>query len=199
MPSGKDGNISNNSVATVSVDLLTSSKLMNGSLSERSLKCQVAKMNVGAKILFGGFLSLRRKKKDRSKRSALALKNLARECLLAEGLASTSEETGKVSMDSARCKKKHGRSKSKKGANGGEKLMHKMDGELRKRIDQDGAELATDKQQLKISCIGSTVETAGDSLEVNKIDSQQDGFISMLTRGLEDAIGEDLLTCFAFV
>lgn len=199
MPSGKDGNISNNSVATVSVDLLTSSKLMNGSLSERALKCRVAKMNVGTKILFGGFLSLRRKKKDRSKRSAMALKNLARECLLAEGLASTSEETRKVSTDSARTKKKHGRSNSKKGANGGEKLMNKMDGEFRKRIEQDSAELATDEQQLKISCIGSTAERAGDSLKVHKIDSQQDGFISMLTRGLEDAIGEGLLTCFAFV
>lgn len=175
-------------------------------LKKKLVKCQAASIQLNSHFLFQASLSLwKNKKNKRNKKRTLDVKNISREnlydmdCISTDLGPSTSEITRTITSSLAQPLRKGTKSGSKGGpSNAAAKDLMKMEdvtnGEFRLRIDQSGTVLATEKQFEKSS--GSSL--VADQWEAGRLDGPKDGkrkvmqngLMSMLTRGLEEAVGK---------
>ncbi|XP_034678541.1 ubiquitin carboxyl-terminal hydrolase 23-like isoform X2 [Vitis riparia] len=204
-------------LSTKSVEFSSPPSMMNGSIHMKTLDCKPHRklkkkhmkrsMHLVSNNLFRASLSLRKKKKQRrSKRHTSDIKNLTQERLLEAGCLSidqgpsTSDKTQTISVGPTNPqgkRVKHGTKKGDKRTAGkdvktsnSECLIDTMDMEIRDRIGQEGAMLATDKEpQKSSSSVAKQWDAQGsDSLNDSKRDRMQNGLMSMLTRGLDKTI-----------
>lgn len=179
-------------------------------LKKKILKSRIASMHFHSSILFRASLGLRKKKKHkRCKHRNLDAKNLRKEllkdtyCFPSDLGPSTSENTHTKCLVSKRSRTKEAKSGTKKEANGaalkdeinshGGSLINVVDGEFRERIDRNNTVLASDKQLKNSSCSlaanASNVMETGSSQDCKR-DKMQNGWMGVLTRGMEETVGE---------
>ncbi|KAF3452960.1 hypothetical protein FNV43_RR03393 [Rhamnella rubrinervis] len=177
-------------------------------LKKRILKSRVASMHFHSSILFRASLGLRKKKKHkRSKHRNLDAKNLRKEllrdtCFFPSDLGpSTSKNTHTKCLVSTRSHTKEAKSGSKKEANGaamrdeinshGGSWINVVDGEFRERVDRNNTVLASDKQlknsSFSLAANESNVMETGSSQDCER-DKIQNGWMGVLTRGLEEKV-----------
>ncbi|KAF8393036.1 hypothetical protein HHK36_021277 [Tetracentron sinense] len=209
-PFEKAGAIVPNSTGTKLLEISGPSSMMNDCVQvalghkqhrklakskKKLLKCRVASMHLGSNLLFRSSLSLRKKKKHkRSKRRAIELRGFTQEDLLDEDCISsdlgpsTSEKTRTVALDSTHSRKHGAKSDTKKGNNNMASSMNMIDGDFRERIGQDSAVLVTNEPSLNNSSttVNQWPAERPDSSKDNYRVSEQNGIMSMLTRGLTE-------------
>lgn len=168
-------------------------------------KCQIRNLPIGLKF-FKASLGLRKKKHKKSKRRMLDTKTLSKELLLDENCSSDvgptkSENASKISTSSYHSRKKAANGTAQKNVKicNGDSMMNDIDGELRKRIHQNGAVLATKEQLPKQSDSvmeanqQDATETIASKDSRNKV--LQEG-MSKLTRGLEETTSKYIISSF---
>ncbi|GAV83112.1 UCH domain-containing protein [Cephalotus follicularis] len=192
-----------------SVELSTSSVIRNestpigapdctshGRLKKKSHKCRITTMHIGLKISRSS-LGLRKKKKlKRTKRRSLNSQSFSKEQLWGQECCpshlgpSTSGKSGTTPLVSSNSQSKLASSSHPKNARNcnGDFLMNIIDGEFNKRLEQNGALLATEEKLHKSSDF---------ILEANQRDAREsDGskhgkinrMMSKLIRGLEETV-----------
>lgn len=179
---------------------------------KKHLVRQGTSMHLSSKILFGASVKLQKKKKHkRTKPCKSGIKNLSQEdllngdCIHTDLGPSTSEKLRAIiPLDGCA----HSRRKGVSGTKSSKKKVDKVaknaetnsngdvlmvDKDFRERNGQNGAVLAAVVQQKLTSTVSAGNQV--DGREVNgsndgRNDSTQNGLMSMLTRGLEETIGE---------
>lgn len=182
-------------------------------LKKKHIKCRMRSLHLVTNNLFRASLSLHKKKKKKkhrmSKRHTSDIKNLTEEQLLEAGCLSvgqgpsTSDKTQTVFLGPTNPRVRRVKHSTKKvrdqkaagedvKTSNSECVMDDVDVSFRDRIDQEGAILATDKEpQKSSSSIAKQWDVQrSDSLGDNKRDRMQNGLMSMLTRGPDEAIGK---------
>ena len=178
-------------------------------LKKKHMKFRMRSMDLVSNNLFRASLRLRKKKKHRrSKGRTSEVKNHIQEHLLEAGCSSigqgpsTSDKTQTISVGPTNPREKrvkHGNKKGDKRTAGknvkisqSECVMDTMDVEFRDRIGLEGAMLATDKELPKSSDSVAKQRDAQryDGLNDSNRIRMQNGLMSILTRGLGEAIGK---------
>ncbi|GMP35804.1 hypothetical protein CsSME_00008123 [Camellia sinensis var. sinensis] len=168
----------------------------------------ITSMHLGSSILFGAFLSLRKKKHKKVKRRTVKINNLTQKHLLDSVFGSTdlgpstSEITRTLSLGSVHSQRKVLKSRPSKKDNipvpknvkssNHDLVEGIIDRDFRDRLGQNGAVLATDKQPQR-NCssplAGNQFDARGSNgSKESRGSSVHDGLMSMLTRGLEETI-----------
>ncbi|KAI8570366.1 hypothetical protein RHMOL_Rhmol01G0028800 [Rhododendron molle] len=171
-------------------------------LKKKLPKCPINNVHLGSSILFGVYLSLRKKKHKKIKRRVVKIGNVTKEHLMdSECSPSMSEITrtlsfnGKLHSQGKRLKscstKKDNVAVAKSVKSSDGNLARGMiDEEFRERIVQNGAVLSTDIPPLRNFCFPLTGNESGarcaNGTKESSGDSVQNGLMSMLTRGLEE-------------
>lgn len=209
----KAGEFSQSLVNGDSIKLSGSSTVNHSSLSGKASSCKppkkskkILKCHSTRGIIFLQSLSRHKtKKQKRSRKRTLNIKISCNELLMeTNGLPSdmkpsTSDNDDKVPLISTHSKQKIAQCVSVKEANvsaaikvkaQSDSLTNVEDGESRHKIDQNGTVLTTHKlQQNSFDCADhQNANGTGNRHDHNK-DKIQDGFVGMLTRGLEEAVG----------
>ncbi|KAK4858338.1 hypothetical protein QYF36_014881 [Acer negundo] len=153
-------------------------------LKKKLHKCQIRNMYIGLKIFKASIVLRKKKKHKKSKLCTLDPQNLIAELLLdkdsisSDHRPSKSENYSSISLSSSHSRKKAAKGVARKTVKicNGNSLMNGINGELRERVYQNGAVLATENRQ----------ETVEPSCSNDcKKDVLQEG-MNKLTRGLED-------------
>ncbi|KAF5956431.1 hypothetical protein HYC85_003656 [Camellia sinensis] len=168
----------------------------------------ITSMHLGSSILFGAFLSLRKKKHKKVKQRTVKINNLTQKHLLDSVFGSTdlgpstSEITRTLSLGSVHSQRKVLKSRPSKKDNipvpknvkssNHDLVEGIIDRDFRDRLGQNGAVLATDKQPQR-NCssplAGNQFDARGSNgSKESRGSSVHDGLMSMLTRGLEETI-----------
>ncbi|XP_028081043.1 ubiquitin carboxyl-terminal hydrolase 23-like isoform X2 [Camellia sinensis] len=168
----------------------------------------ITSMHLGSSILFGAFLSLRKKKHKKVKQRTVKINNLTQKHLLDSVFGSTdlgpstSEITRTLSLGSVHSQRKLLKSRPSKKDNipvpknvkssNHDLVEGIIDRDFRDRLGQNGAVLATDKQPQR-NCssplAGNQFDARGSNgSKESRGNSVHDGLMSMLTRGLEETI-----------
>lgn len=206
IPRKESANLSSSSIKANGLQTETHNCKHARKLKKKLLKYRAVSMRLNSQFLFRASLSLWKKRKHkRNKRGTLDVRNLGRANLL--DTDSTSIDLGPSTSESsrtitflARPLRKGTKSGSERGANNAAPLdlmtssgncfmEDVIDGKFREQIYQCGTVLATDKQLGKSSSL--------DQLEIRRSDGPNDGkrkvvlngLMSMLTRGLEETVG----------
>lgn len=168
----------------------------------------ITSMHLGSSILFGAFLSLRKKKHKKVKRRAVKINNLTQKHLLDSVFGSTdlgpstSEITRTLSLGSVHSQRKVLKSRPSKKDNipvpknvkssNHDLVEGIIDRDFRDRLGQNGAVLATDKQPQRncsFPLAGNQFDARGSNgSKESRGNSVHNGLMSMLTRGLEETI-----------
>ncbi|KAL7224281.1 hypothetical protein ACSBR1_025694 [Camellia fascicularis] len=168
----------------------------------------ITSMHLGSSILFGAFLSLRKKKHKKVKRRTVKINNLTQKHLLDHVFGSTdlgpstSEITRTLSLGSVHSQRKVLKSRPSKKDNipvpknvkssNHDLVEGIIDRDFRDRLGQNGAVLATDKQPQRncsFPLAGNQFDARGSNgSKESRGNSVHNGLMSMLTRGLEDTI-----------
>ncbi|KAI8019537.1 Ubiquitin carboxyl-terminal hydrolase 23 [Camellia lanceoleosa] len=168
----------------------------------------ITSMHLGSSILFGAFLSPRKKKHKKVKRRTVKINNLTQKHLLDSVFGSTdlgpstSEITRTLSLGSVHSQRKVLKSRPSKKDNipvpknvkssNHDLVEGIIDRDFRDRLGQNGAVLATDKQpqrNFRSPLAGNQFDARGSNgSKESRGDSVHNGLMSMLTRGLEETI-----------
>lgn len=177
------------------------------------LRRQVPSLTFRSSMLLKASLGIRKKKKHKkSKLRSLDTKSLSKELLMDKNCfpsdlgPSTSEKTNTILLASTHSPRKEAKSFSRTEANGnatkdgnsyGESLENVVDGEFRDRIGQNGTVLATDEQLQNHSSFRPSMnhqpsarENGSPPSQDHKRERVQNGWMGMLTRGLEETVGK---------
>ncbi|KAL5842060.1 hypothetical protein ACOSQ3_012663 [Xanthoceras sorbifolium] len=160
-------------------------------------KCQTRNIYIGLKFFKASVVLRKKKKHKKSKLRTLDPQNLIAELLMdKDGISSDpgpskSEKCRSISLNSSHCRKKSAKGAAQKKVKicNGNSLVNGINGDLRDRVYQNGAVLATDEHSQK--CASPILEVnRQEAVEPScsndcKKDVLQEG-MNKLTRGLEE-------------